>query len=898
VSGPPAPPAPPLPDDGVCVITINNRLARALGSTYASAMLGRGARAWRTPRILPFEAFVSSEWEAAAQRARTALPRLLTPVEVRALWLACVRADSADALLAPAAAAASAAAARELLLRYDARLDVDACGEHPDARAFVRWHARFQQRLDDGAWIDLPAAASRLAALVRSGVARMPAALRLAGFEQLTPQQQELLQACRDAGVRVTVDAPGTPSGAARRAVFACPEEELEAAARWARALLDAGEPGPIGIVVPDLEQRLDAIESCFEDVLHPAVTVAPAAAVGARAFNVSLGRALALVPVVSDALAALHGALGRADATAAGQLLMSAYLRGALEEQGARLALEARLRDEGVREIRTRRLARLASRAGAALFARQLEGAAAAAARPRARLSLDRHVRHFADMLAALGWPQGRALDSAEFQAVEALRGQLQVLGGASAVSGPCTAETALALLSRLLTETTFQPRAAPAPVQVMGVLEAAGMRFSSLWVAGMHDAAWPATASPNALLPMQLQRRHAMPGASPQQSLERARHLTARLLAAAPAPLLSHAAADGDEELRVSPLIGAVPLVAASDLPRATQALPDAALAAAAPVLERLADWRVREVRHGWRARGGSRVLTDQAACPFRAFARHRLGACGVERAPTPLDARARGNLAHRLMQSLFQQLADHQAIAQLDAEAREALAAQAAGQAVEAILRRHPGEVSPRLAQAEVARLARLARRWLDVELARAPFQVEAVEQRRSVRVGGLTLDVQLDRVDRVGGRRMLLDYKTGRAHRGAWFGERPDEPQLPLYALALDADGGAAAPVAAVCFARLKRGEEGFEGVADEAGWAPGVVALGQGSGGQKGFADMAALKSHWARVLGNLAANFADGQAQVDPKPQACRHCDVRALCRVDAVLGPRAGDEA
>jgi probable DNA repair protein len=387
-------------------------------------------------------------------------------------------------------------------------------------------------------------------------------------------------------------------------------------------------------------------------------------------------------------------------------------------------------------------------------------------------------------------------------------------------------------------------------------------------------------------------------MPGASPQHGLARARRLTLRLLAAAPAPVVSHASADADQPLRPSPLLAMLPLAAPADILCADLRLADTALAAAAPVLERVEDWRVRAVGHGWRARGGSRVLTDQAACPFRAFARHRLGAAGVERAPAPLDARSRGNLAHRLMQSLFQRLGDREAIARLDAGARQALAELAAQEAVAATLRRHPGEVSPRLAQAERERLAALALRWLDVELTRAPFAIEAIEQRRVVRVGGLALDVQLDRVDRVAGRRMLLDYKTGRARRAAWFGERPDEPQLPLYALALDADGGAAAPVAAVCFARLKRGEEGFEGVADDPGWAPGVVALGRGAGAHKDFADMAALKSHWARVLGDLADGFAGGHAQVDPKPLACRYCDVRPLCRIDAVRGPPSGDDA
>lgn len=46
-----------------------------------------------------------------------------------------------------------------------------------------------------------------------------------------------------------------------------------------------------------------------------------------------------------------------------------------------------------------------------------------------------------------------------------------------------------------------------------------------------------------------------------------------------------------------------------------------------------------------------------------------------------------------------------------------------------------------------------------------------------------------------------------------------------------------------------------------------------------------------LKAHWAEVLGRLAGAFADGDARVDPLPAACRYCDVRPLCRVDAVRG-------
>ncbi len=61
----------------------------------------------------------------------------------------------------------------------------------------------------------------------------------------------------------------------------------------------------------------------------------------------------------------------------------------------------------------------------------------------------------------------------------------------------------------------------------------------------------------------------------------------------------------------------------------------------------------------------------------------------------------------------------------------------------------------------------------------------------------------------------GSRMVIDYKTGIPKLSQWFGDRPDEPQLPLYALA-ESD------VAAVAFAQIRKGDARFPGIAAEAG----------------------------------------------------------------------------
>ncbi len=47
---------------------------------------------------------------------------------------------------------------------------------------------------------------------------------------------------------------------------------------------------------------------------------------------------------------------------------------------------------------------------------------------------------------------------------------------------------------LHRQAANTRFQVEDEGAPVQVMGMLEAAGLRFDHLWIMGLHDEALPA--------------------------------------------------------------------------------------------------------------------------------------------------------------------------------------------------------------------------------------------------------------------------------------------------------------------------------------------------------------------------------------------------------------------
>jgi probable DNA repair protein len=260
----------------------------------------------------------------------------------------------------------------------------------------------------------------------------------------------------------------------------------------------------------------------------------------------------------------------------------------------------------------------------------------------------------------------------------------------------------------------------------------------------------------------------------------------------------------------------------------------------------------------------RGGTRVLSDQAACPFRAFARWRLRAEPLEAPTEGLDAAQRGTLLHELMKHLWSSLKDSSALDHY----LEPFIENAAEAAVKEL------GVEGRFAELERARLARLAREWLEVERSRAPFAVHSLEEKRTLKVGPLELSARIDRMDRLeGGGHVLIDYKTSRAPSPKhWEPPRPDDPQLPVYAVSVEED------IAAVAFAKVRPGDMKFMGFSEEEGAVPGVKPA-------KAWKPL--LKS-WKDEALRLASGFAAGEAEVDPKRglQTCRHCDLHTLCRV------------
>jgi ATP-dependent helicase/nuclease subunit B len=272
-----------------------------------------------------------------------------------------------------------------------------------------------------------------------------------------------------------------------------------------------------------------------------------------------------------------------------------------------------------------------------------------------------------FSSLLDAFGWPGGKAPGSEEYQTLNSWRSLLEQAGSLDLAAGKISCREAIARLYKMAFDIIFQPEGKEAPVQILGVLEASGLQFDHLWILGLHDGIWPASASPNPFIPLPVQRRSNLPHSSANRELEFSRIMTKHLLSIAPEVIVSHPCQEGDRDLCPSPLIKEFSEIDSSGLGLSVvKTYTDAVFESRQ--IENYAVSSNVPLTAGETMKGGAKIVRQQAACPFSAFAEFRLGAKMLESSSASIDARDRGILLHKAMESLWQELNSHQKLCSL--------------------------------------------------------------------------------------------------------------------------------------------------------------------------------------------------------------------------------------
>ena len=825
------------------IITPTTLASRQLGRDFDVARSHEGLRVWDSADILPRHAWLRRTWQECSWSDPANAPILLTRWQELALWEEAVASVERDVLLNASATAPVAAQAWQLLHAWpppqapDVSFDFSSFDASEDSEAFLAWMSRVRRKLRDRDWITMAELPEALRKHFAFG--EVPPAITLAGFDEITPADRRLFDA-------VGAQRTALPLGLSRVSTLACREaaDELTRAAAWARGKLEAQPSAQIGIVIPGLGSVAPMAERIFDDVLHPSFGFADAC--GAKAFSISSGESLANVPMISAALLVLRLIDGIPREQAA-MLWRSPFL-WIDPEEGAKLDVE--LRRKKVESVRW----------GANAFERPFPGLAVEARRLPSRAKPSAWSAAFSRLLKGAGWPGARTLTAAEHQTLDFWKELLSEFARLDVVLDSISCGSAVAKLERMAMASGPASDGESAPVQVLDISESAGTRFDALWIAGLHAGAWPQRAKPNPFLPLALQRIAGMPGSSADREFADAQRVTERLFASAPEVVCSFPAHAADEERQASPFLAQLPLL--DETPPEETAV--RCVFAQAPILEPRPSEGNLALPEGTLQRGGTRVIADQSACPFRAFAVHRLRAREIDEPDVGISALDRGNLAHRVLEVLWKHLQTQARLMAFSAEALEELIRACVDRALDKyVAEQEPSPALETFRRLEQYRLHGLVRRWLDTEKERSPFTVIHSENAGKVTVAGLTLDLRVDRIDQYeNGTHAIIDYKTSKQlKKEMWLGERPEAPQLPFYAVTSDL------PISEVAFAQLTTA-------------AVKWIAM---SG-----AELQEHLPHWDRVVRKLAGAFMTGHAEVDPRedPSPCDLCKLAVLCRV------------
>lgn len=863
---------------GTLLVPTRQRL-RAVQLAHAAAALRRGLTVWESADVLTPAAFARRECERLAAATPGQWPRLLSATQEWALW----RAAAADAargldLLDTAALGEALQQASHLALTWDIP---PGAGEEGETRLLREAQRLFSARCRDLGAASVSAQFARLAAQP-SPAAAPPL---IAGFDALPPRIAALGQGAPDASapealpaVLRTADAPG----------------ELDAITHWCVTRLSAQKDARLLVMLPGAPGARARLATLIAAALDAPRVLGGLA--GARTLvGIEGGEPFAQQPLPLAALTGLALLSGQElESGAFSEWLRSPFLgtppapqRAALarlvaERCGAAIDLHALL---GALQLPPPEL-KPAARALDGLLRRAAAAFTAGTSSPR------RWSERMAAALTELTWP-GNVTAHPPLRESRIRFHELLEEFGELAVSSPSLARgEALGLLNALARRTAYRPADEDVPVTISPVLADPVVRYDGIWVARLGADVLPAPLAPDPFLPLPAQVRAGLPQAGAAARRAQAQALLRAWRRGTGTLVLSAPEREGDLELLPSPLLAGFPTLAG---PAREYWLP--AQLARTGLTERLEDRRGMRFNPLIPLTSGTRALTLQNACAFRAYAELRLGATAPEAAEPGIAADQRGTLLHEALQHLWARLKDSATLAGLPerqlksqigaavAQAAQALAAQPRGHRRRR--RRAPEgqfdlfrELSPALAR-ECRRAEALILRLCTLELTREPFTVEATEAVAELSLGGGRVRMRLDRIDRVAQGRVILDYKSGRPGSPDWFGERPTHPQLLAYLAAIGRD------VVALATVNLTAREVRFCGVGSSADLLPRVKAT-------PGALAWPAQQAAWEALLERLIGEFLAGEARVDPAPGACEYCHLASVCRIGAHAAPEA----
>ena len=824
-------------------LTPNARLARFLQRTNADS----------DAKILPINVWLKTLWQEYLFIAPE--PTTLLSVEQELLlWEGIIQAENPE-LLQTRPTAKLAQQAYEFLQQANLTLH-DVNSDLLEVNTFLSWAEKIESHCKKNNFILSSTLIKVIIPIIESR-----SQIILHSFDQITPQLKSLLTVLEKQGCKISYTSLSIEPDTIMRTHFKNQKDELLAMARHAKYLHEHEPTATQTYVIPALEAIRHDVVKTFYDVFFPEALFHPD--FKTDLINISGGTPLSSAPIIHIAIEILNLRTDYVPLDTLSILLNSPFC-GSLDSLPKRALMDLKFREYQESELSWNFILKHCEQFTAWRDLRQsLTG----------KKLLSEWSNDFYTLLITFGWMKDRSLNSEEYQQVQRFYKLLKDAKQWDVNRDPLDYNSALHIFISQLNNTLFQKETVDGPIQVLGLLEAAGQTSDYCWIMSCDDKTFPGEIKPNPFLPRALQKKYDMPHSSAERELTFAKNMIARFNHSAKTIIYSHHENEDERELRVSPLIYSINPIQPEQLLLADyQPLTEQYFAHQS--IEYFEDNLAPAITEKFSS-GGSGIFTRQATCPFQAFAYFRLKATNIPEAIEGLTAMERGTLIHTALEFIWNELNTQAALLALHEDRLHQLI----DSSIDASFKKEFPYFTQRLAPVfktiEHQRLFNLLREWLMLEKERPPFKVIASEEKKMSELNGLNFTVKIDRIDELEhGDHLIIDYKTGKINKNDWFPPRLTQPQLPLYCITEEKTD-------AIAFARISPDEVKFSGISRDETKIKGIESI-----------DWKNLVAAWHTELEQLAHDFKAGVATVDPVNElACSYCEFQSLCRIKECGG-------
>lgn len=822
------------------IITPNRRLAAHLEQQFILDQKNLQQTAWPSLKAFPLQTWLENLWRESLDSQV-----LLNKHQECFLWQECIKRISGAEF---SGLAATAMEAWNLLYLWKLDPKNLPCFTE-DTLCFQQWALLFRKILTQNNWITR----SQVPAALISSKIKINHKIILTGFDQIPPQLNEFLSFFQTEALEIN-----NCESQQGRIEFETLEQEIYAMARFAKQQHELNPQANIGCVVPNLAQIRSQIDRIFSELLP------------ADAFNISAGTPMSSEPMISAAfdLLTLQDQLSTETIT---RLLLNPFLPKSAAELAANAVLDVELRQlnkpiftlhELINFLDTKKHIKNIS-----LLINELKKITHRSR--NIQQSFSYWAQDFHQQLAQIGWPGKTQISDKEFALAICWQKSLQEFASLDLIENKISRNSALKILREQISHTPFQVKSKNQKINILGLLEAAGINFDSLWLMGLDQKTLPPAPTPNPFIPREIAIINKMPHSSADRELEFCENMINRFKKSSQHIVFSHINYENDQEIKPSSLIANVQKISLDNL--GLQNFENIYHRIySSKRLECIDDKNAPEVALSENIKGGSKIFELQALCPFRAFAELRLSAEELPIAEIGIDKKTRGSIIHECLQNIWHLL---QSQTQLIATPEEKLTS-----IIKNSLQKFLTSDSQHTTFLELEKhtLTNLLWRLLEQEKIRSNFAVLATEKKVAVEIGGLKVNLRFDRIDMLDDQSLLIiDYKTGKKLPviSDWLSERPKNIQLPLYCVATNGTHHLA-------FWQINAAAVNF--------WP---ITLEQINASAKDVTTpftWETLIKKWQTTLAQLAHDFLAGKAEVDPiDEKICDNCKLQSLCRIN-----------